>query len=80
MQPWMWIVCILGIVVALHIYIFLEWRHKTLAQAITLVSRGLHRPRDLLSRDEALMNELRQRVTRLQEAPSSHNKEDETHA
>lgn len=80
MQPWMWIACIIGIVVALHIYVFLEWRHKTLAQAIALVSRGLRRPRDLLTRDEALMDELRQRVAQLQGEPSPLNEEDETHA
>ncbi len=65
MPGWMWIACVLGFVVLLHWYIYLEWRHRTLGRALTLLHRAVREPRRFLAQEDALMDELHQRVTHL---------------
>ncbi len=80
MKSWVLVLCIIGFILLLHWYIYMEWRHRTLARTVTLMGKAIKRPRDLLAEEEAMMEELSQKVTRLKEKDSTlPHKEDDTH-
>lgn len=65
MPGWFWVLGILGLVVLLHWFIYVEWRHRAWGKALNLLGRAVREPRSLLVRDEALMDELHRRVQQL---------------
>ncbi len=80
MKSWILILCIVAFIFLIHWYIYMEWRHRTLARTVTLLSKTLKHPRNLLAEEEVLMDELSQHVARLKEEQTSLHQEDDTHA
>lgn len=77
LTAWQKILCILGLVVLIHWYIFTEWKYRSLARAVRSLRNMARVARDPWAEERAMMHELRERVAHLEESASKPNEEED---